>query len=354
MKTKIIHLEKSQIGSELDLPAKVLAEGGTVAFPTETVYGLGANALDEVAVSKIYHAKGRPSDNPLIVHIATWEMVDALVAYKQPYVERLMETLWPGPIAFVMQKNEKLPANVTGGLDTVALRMPNHPIALELIKRAGVPIAAPSANLSGKPSPTIGRYVVEDLDGRVDVIIDGGEVAVGIESTVLDVTGPVPIILRPGKITREIIESLVGVCGLDPGIESSDLAPKSPGMKYKHYAPNAEVVVYTGDHMRILAAFEKEMNQLNQEGKKVGIMLFDEDLVVLEKLIPKENDRVVFFTQGSQKQLDHFANNLFRDLRRADELGCHVILIKGVAEKDMGHAIMNRIIKAAEGRVIKI
>lgn len=361
--TLIIKINPATMEEQLIKPAKMLAAGKTVAFPTETVYGLGANALSESAVDAIYEAKGRPSDNPLIVHIASLEMLDELAEEIKPYAIKLMEAFWPGPITFVVRKKSHVPYKVTGGLETVGVRMPSHPVALALISLSGVPVAAPSANLSGKPSPTDVKYVLQDMSGRVDCIVDGGDSHVGLESTVLDVTGDVPVILRPGKITREMIVECIGACEVDPALNNRsehDLVPKSPGMKYRHYAPDAEVNVYSGDRMSVIKTFYNIIIEAIESGKHIGVMIFEEDALVLEKLLDADpvfrrfKDQVHLMREGSSKELDTFARNLFKDLRKLDELGADVILVHGVSENELGHAIMNRLEKASEGRVFKI
>ena len=254
-----VNASEEQLTHKLLLPAKCLGTGGTVAFPTETVYGLGADATSISAVQKIYKAKGRPSDNPLIVHIASLEMLEEIAISISDLARELMRRLWPGPITFVLHKHPSISHQVTGGLETIAVRMPDHPIALKLIALSGRPIAAPSANLSGKPSPTQSKDVIDDLWDRVDWIVEGGDAEVGLESTVLDVTSPVPMILRPGKVTREEIAKIAGACEIDPAImgaaiDTSGVA-KSPGMKYRHYAPEADVHVYIGSNTEVVKMF---------------------------------------------------------------------------------------------------
>lgn len=346
----------------LKIPAEILANGGTVAFPTETVYGLGANALDDTAIQKIYEAKGRPSDNPLIVHIASVDMLDQLTFEIQPYVFKLMADFWPGPITFVFKKRPEISRVVSGGLDTIAVRMPSHTIALRLIALSGKPIAAPSANLSGKPSPTTSKYVVEDLFGRVDCIIDGGDCEVGLESTVLDVTGDVPVILRPGKVTREQIEAHVGACEIDGAIKGSVIdtsgIARSPGMKYRHYAPKADVHVFVGATSDVIRFFyEKTQALLASSITRVGIMTFDEDAEVLYKLfahLPEVDKKISILALGSAKDWSAYGKKLFDCLRQVDVLGCDVVLVRGVEEIGLGGAIMNRLKKASDGKVTRI
>ena len=234
---------------------EIIRQGGLVAFPTETVYGLGADALNEEAAAKIYAAKGRPSDNPLIAHIADLEMLKPLVEEIPPVAEKLMDAFWPGPMTLIFNKSNLVPKGTTGGLDTVAVRYPNHPIAQALIKAAGVSIAAPSANLSGKPSPTLGEHVIDDMDGRIDMIIDGGMVGMGLESTIIDVTVNPPMILRPGFITYEMVKEIVPDATEDRTIftkPTKEFKPKAPGMKYRHYAPSADYTIYKGDEVKVI------------------------------------------------------------------------------------------------------
>lgn len=357
IETLIYSMTRGVDQKAIENAATLLVEGKTVAFPTETVYGLGANALNVSAVKKIYIAKGRPSDNPLIIHLADRSWVDLLVSEVKPYALDLMETFWPGPLTLVMKKSQKVSDVLTGGLETVALRMPSHPIARALIESSGIPIAAPSANLSGKPSPTEGKYVIEDLRGRVDGIIDGGAVDVGLESTVLDVTGDCPVILRPGSISKEDIEAVVGFCDVDPGIVSDFITPKSPGMKYKHYAPNATVFLYEGQPMDVFKVMEEKILQNIQLNKKTAILLVEEDALVLQQILKHYNlkeDKLLWFNQGSFKDLRVFGRCFFRDLRCADAEACDEILIRGVPESGIGYAIMNRLRKAAGSNVFKI
>ena len=367
MNTVIIEIDDSnkecvrteQLQELLAYPAQVLAQNGTVAFPTETVYGLGANALDESAVLKIFKAKGRPSDNPLIVHISKKEDLSFLVSEIPEYANTLMDLFWPGPITFVLKKKESISYKVTGGLETVAVRMPDHKIARMLISLSGKPIAAPSANLSGKPSPTSGKYVKEDLMGRVDCIVSAGDCEVGLESTVLDVTGEIPVILRPGKVTQEQIIEVVGACELDPAIrgekiDTSGIA-KSPGMKYKHYAPEAEVEVCVGASTDVIKhCYDRTMLLLSETDVKVGIMSFQEDLEVMRILFKPFEDRVYFQSAGSCKDWSDYGKLLFDNLRRFDEAGCGKVIIRGVEEIGVGQAIMNRLKKASEGKVTRI
>ncbi|WP_430884033.1 L-threonylcarbamoyladenylate synthase [Fusibacter sp. JL216-2] len=350
-KTKIFKITDENFGAAglLEEAAQILHKGGTVAFPTETVYGLGANALDANAVSKIYIAKGRPSDNPLIVHIADEADLEALVSGVTETAKKLMDAFWPGPLTLIFDKSDQVPESVTAGLETVAVRMPSHPVARALIKASGVPVAAPSANLSGKPSPTDGAHVVLDLDGRVDAIVCGQSSDVGLESTVLDVTGDVPLILRPGGVTREDIVGVVGACNVDPAIEkvlSKDLKPKSPGMKYTHYAPEADLYVYEGDTDKVTSYIEGLKVKYESQGLKVGIMTCDEHLSKYSGGMIK--------SLGSKSNLSQMASRLFAVLREFDDEKADIILSEAFSKEGIGHALMNRLLKAAGHRVIQL
>ena len=347
IETKIIEIDPKNIDRDkLRYATEILINGGTVAFPTETVYGLGANALDQEALNKIFQAKGRPSDNPLIVHISKKKDLYSLVREVPEGADLLMEKFWPGPLTLVFKKSQIVPDIVTAGLDTVAIRMPSHPIAKTLIEISGIPIAAPSANLSGKPSPTQAAHVIEDLSGKVDVIISGGSCSVGLESTVLDLTEDIPVILRPGGVTLEDLQEVLGNVRTDKGIEGDTTAiPKSPGMKYTHYAPRAEVVIITGEIKDIVATINNLKKESEKNNLKVGIMATDET---------KDNyvDAVVL-SMGSREKPESIAENIFAILRRFDEKGVDIILTEGIEAKDIGHAVMNRLMKAAGYHVIK-
>ena len=259
----------------------IIKRGGLVAFPTETVYGLGANGMDEEAAAKIYAAKGRPSDNPLILHISSIDMLEEIVSEVPDNAKILMDKFWPGPMTLVFKKKPAVPYGTTGGLDTVAVRYPSHKVALEIISASGTPIAAPSANTSGRPSPTKASHVIEDMDGKVDMIVDGGEVGIGIESTIIDVTGDVPMILRPGYITKAMVEELIGEVLVDKVVTAKtieeiggDYKPKAPGMKYRHYAPKAELTMFDGNIENVVSEINRLSKDASEEGKKVGIIAF--------------------------------------------------------------------------------
>lgn len=308
--------------------AALLKGGGLVAFPTETVYGLGANALDGSAVEKIFKAKGRPSDNPLIVHIYDINQVSSLVLEVNDNAKRLMEAFWPGPITIVMKKSDKIPSSVSAGLDTVGVRMPENPVALRFLKACGVPVAAPSANTSGKPSPTLASHVAEDLDGKIDAIIDGGQCSVGLESTVIDVSSEVPMLLRPGGITFEQLTEVLGHVVL--AFECKEgAAPRSPGLKYQHYSPSAPVYVVRGD-------FDEYVIQNSKKYEKVGV-------ITSNKADYPSNCIVKRFDSEPAS----YAANLFAYLRSLDGEGVQVIFAQDIDCKGINLATNNRLYKAA-------
>lgn len=355
MKTVIVSIDKEQINQESIAQAgEIIRSGGLVAFPTETVYGLGANALDEQAATKIYEAKGRPSDNPLIAHIAEIEMLEPLVKKIPEEAKLLIEAFWPGPLTLIFEKSDKVPKGITGGLDTVAVRFPNHPIATAVIKSAGVSIAAPSANISGKPSPTMGQHVIDDMDGRVDMIIDGGMVGMGLESTIVDVTVNPPMILRPGFITKEMITEVIGQVEVDPAIltkPEEGLKPKAPGMKYRHYAPTADYKIYKGEATKVAENIIKLANEKAQEGKITGVITANEHLNLYEGKLHKD---VIIVSLGQLEKPESIANQLFKVLRDFDKVNAEFIFGEAFSEDNVGAAIMNRLTKAAGYNVINV
>lgn len=356
MRTEIIKIDFSNPNwdKQLDHAAQVLRDGGLVAFPTETVYGLGANALNQTAVEGIYKAKGRPSDNPLIVHIAETNALKELTSDIPGKAPRLMEMCWPGPLTLLMPKSDRIPAIVTAGLDTVGIRMPANPIALELIRKSGVPVAAPSANSSGRPSPTLAKHVIEDLSGKVDVIIDGGNTKVGIESTVLDITVDPPMILRPGGITYEKLTQILGQVQLDPAISSvnkTSAPPRAPGMKYRHYAPKASLLLMQGQPERIAAEIGKRAEVYNHEGTLVGVLTTDETASLYD---PSLYTYCKIISLGSRLNPESLAANLFKCLREFDENKVGLIMAEAPETSGIGQAVMNRMLKAAGGNIIKV
>lgn len=356
MKTEIIKIDTSvpNWDKQLDKAAQVLKSGGLVAFPTETVYGLGANALDENAVENIYKAKGRPADNPLIVHIADTEAVGGLTASVPEVAPMLMDAFWPGPLTLVMPKSALIPSIITGGLDTVGIRMPSNPIALALIKKAGLPLAAPSANSSGRPSPTLAKHVIEDLSGKVDIIIDGGSTKVGVESTVLDITVNPPMILRPGGVTFEQLQRLLGRVATDSTLSSAhieDSAPRSPGMKYRHYSPNAALLLVQGAPELVASEIGRRAQLYSHEGSLVGILATEETAALYE---PSLYSYCKILSLGSKKEPESLAASLFRCLREFDENGVDLILAEAPDISGIGQAVMNRLVKASGGNIINL
>lgn len=348
MKTEYVKVDPSNLDQNVLKKAAILfGQGEVVAFPTETVYGLGANALDAEGVKKIFLAKGRPGDNPLIVHVANMAQLVPLVAEIPDKAYALMRRFWPGPLTLIFPKSDLVPKEVTAGLNTVAVRMPEHPVALALIKEAGVPVAAPSANISGRPSPTEGKHVLADLNGKVPLIIDGGETEVGLESTVLDLTVDPPLILRPGGITLEEIKDTIGQANYDPGL-SENQPPRSPGMKYTHYSPEAEVFIVEGVEQEIAKKIIAVSKRFGEEGKKVALLLSEET----GREIIGQGDPCYLEILGSRKNLSIIAHHLFSSLRHSDLHGADIILIEAFSDQGVGAAVMNRIRKAAGNQVI--
>lgn len=344
-----VDLRQPESAEVIQTAARILQEGGLVAFPTETVYGLGGNGLDSAACEKIYIAKGRPSDNPLILHISEFEELDAIVAEISPDAKKLMDAFWPGPMTMVFPKKDIVPAKATGGLDTVAVRFPNHPVARAIIKAAGLPIAAPSANSSGKPSPTRASHVEYDLNGKIDMIVDGGPAEWGLESTIVDVSGQVPMILRPGAVTKEMMEEVVGKVEIDPAIlkkPAADLKPKAPGMKYTHYSPKADVVLVKGERQAVADEINRLAAMDKKNGKKTGVMATEEtkDLYQAD----------IILSLGSREHLEEIGANLFKLLRKFDFLGAEKVYSEVFSEEGEGMAIMNRLNKAAGYCVIDL
>ncbi len=372
---------------KLKAAARILRDGGLVAFPTETVYGLGGNALLKDAALRIYKAKGRPSDNPLIVHITDFDEIGPLVKEFSESARRLSKAFWPGPFTLILPKSAALPRETTGGLDTVALRMPSDPVARELIRLSGVPIAAPSANASGRPSTTTAAHCVEDLWGRIEAIVDGGSCRIGVESTIVDVSGAEPMLLRPGAVTREMLTKILGApIAVDPAVEKPlehNVHPKAPGMKYRHYAPKAPMLIIEpkagtdaeilNDRSKAVRAMAERLMELAKDktalGIRTGIIVSDEvaleiaellkedsELGALEPKLEQEGELKVYEAQklilmdlGSRRSEEVWAKNLFSALRLMDELSAEQIYAEGVDQHDIGFAIMNRLKKAAGG-----
>ena len=349
---------------DIEEAARVLKAGGLVAFPTETVYGLGGNGLSRDAARKIYAAKGRPSDNPLILHVSKIEEVNPLVESIPEKAKLLMESFWPGPLTVILKKSEIVPRESTGGLDTVALRCPDNALSLALIEKAGFPIAGPSANLSGSPSPTEASHVYHDLAGRIEGILDDGAVGIGVESTILDMSGDVPTLLRPGAIT---LEDLTEVLGEKPEVDPTlvgkkmedGFIPKAPGMKYRHYAPKAEMILFCvveekGSEDKIS---KRIAEYLEEEGLKfleeqIAILCAEESKHLYKDLVKKKDISLKIL--GRRNEPLSMTHNLFRILRECDEEGIGLILSEGYSEEGIGFALMNRMKKAAGQKIILV
>ncbi|WP_173918568.1 L-threonylcarbamoyladenylate synthase [Halobacillus sp. Marseille-Q1614] len=321
--------------------AELLKAQQVVAFPTETVYGLGADATREDAVQKIFEAKGRPADNPLIVHVSNRDQVDELVTEISAIAEKLMSAFWPGPLTLVLPSNGRAAKNVTAGLSTVAIRMPSDDTALAILNASGLPLAAPSANRSGRPSPTDAEHVMQDLDGRIAGVVDGGPTGVGVESTVVDCTTENPIILRPGGVTKEDLQELVPGIIVDPALAEQDKQPKSPGMKYTHYAPESPLWLIDGDER----FFKEQLQQLKDDGDRVGVIASSE--------LAEQLDHEPVIVCGSREDLTEVAGELYRALRQFKKADVDIILCETFAETGVGAAIMNRLQKAASQKIIQ-
>ena len=343
MKTQLLKVNEDSIA----LGAKLIREGELVGFPTETVYGLGANALDAEAVVKIFEAKGRPQDNPLITHVSCVEEIPPLVRAIPAAAKKLMEAFWPGPMTLILPKADCIPNAVSAGLDTVGIRLPSNADARALIRAAGRPIAAPSANRSGRPSPTTALHVLEDMDGRIPLILDGGACQVGVESSVIDATGDVPVILRPGGITPEMVERVLGHVRVDEHVMSplreGDVA-RSPGMKYKHYAPKADMVIVDGSSDAVVSKINALVHQKQENGQKVAV-------IATEESGPSYHADVIL-SMGSRSNEDAIAQHLYKILRECDELHVDAIYSESFQTPRIGQAIMNRLLKAAGHTVI--
>jgi L-threonylcarbamoyladenylate synthase len=331
--------------------ARVLLAGGLVSFPTETVYGLGANALDALAVGRIFAAKGRPASDPLIVHLAAPAGLEQVAEGIPALAYELARAFWPGPLTLVLRRGARVPANVAAGRDTVAVRTPNHRVPLELARVAGVPIAAPSANLFTRPSPTLAQHVLDDLRGRVDLVLDGGPTPIGLESTVLDLTQDPPAVLRPGGLPIEALQPYIPSLTFQPAyLKGDDEAAQqaSPGMLLKHYSPSAQIILFTGPAERVLAEMRATAQRLIRAGKRVGIMAADEDSADFAAL------GVRLASLGAQHDLPHVGQRVFASMRELDSQGVDVILVRGLDREGIGLAIWDRLVRAAEGHVIEV
>ena len=349
METKIVILkEEKEPEEQLKAAGEIIKKGGLVAFPTETVYGLGGDGLNRESSKKIYEAKGRPSDNPLIIHISKIEDLER-IAEKIPDTAMLLaEKFWPGPLTMVLKKKNIVPGETTGGLKTVAVRMPSHQIAREFISYAGGFVAAPSANLSGRPSPTRGKYVVEDMKGRIEMILIDDSIEIGVESTIVDVTSEVPCILRPGVITKQMLEEVVGVVETDRAVldPQSKEPPKAPGMKYRHYAPQGELFIIEGEEGKVIEKISSLCKEEEEKGRRVGIIATTQSMNRYKSGIVKN--------AGDRNHEMEIARTLYRILREFDEEKVEVIYSEAFSEGELGQAIMNRLLKAAGYRVQQV
>ena len=342
METKVFVARDNYINDEeLKEASAVIRSGGLVAFPTETVYGLGGDATNPEASRKIYAAKGRPSDNPLIVHIADFSQLRNIVAEVPQEAEKLAEVFWPGPLTIILNKKDIVPYETTGGLDTVAIRMPSHPVARAFLQDSGCMIAAPSANTSGRPSPTTAQHVWEDLHGKIEILLDGGPVGIGIESTIVDLSEERPMILRPGFITQEMLSAVLGDVGMDPGLasENSKQPPKAPGMRYRHYAPKADLTLVEGTMEEVISRINALTREAQAMGKSVGVLATEENK---DRYVA---DHVIVI--GQRQDEAEIARHLFDVLRQFDDLQVDLIYSESFAAAGVGQAIMNRLLKAA-------
>lgn len=353
MKTIIEKIDYTQLNSEenkaiIEKAGDILKNGGLVAFPTETVYGLGADALNEMAAHKIYEAKGRPSDNPLIVHITNMKDLEKVAEVIPEAAYTVAEKYWPGPLTMIFDKTDLVPYGTTGGLETVAVRMPNEPVARAVIDAGGGFIAAPSANTSGRPSPTTAQHVEEDLTGRIDMIIDGGAVPIGVESTILDMTVTPPMILRPGAITKEMLEELIGEVSVDRALISSESKepPKAPGMKYRHYAPEAELSIVEGPMELVIEGINRMARERSAQGYRVGVIGTEETVARYRADSVK--------SVGTRTDESTIASHLYGILREFDNEKVDYIYSESFATGGIGSAIMNRLLKAAGHHVIEV
>ena len=350
MKTVMLKVEpENPDPTKIQVAAEIIQNGGLVAFPTETVYGLGADALNPVAVAALFEAKKRPLDNPPIIHVANVQEIEALVAEVPQKARLLMETFWPGPLTLIFKRSIKVPLLTVAGLDTIAIRIPNHKVALALIKQSQRPIAAPSANLAGKPSPTTAQHVCEDLDGRIDAIIDAGATKIGVESTVVDLSVDPPLLLRPGGMPFETLKKTLRSLELHPFVDAEQELPlqqiRSPGMKHKHYAPKAEVILVEGNIESVVTKIKELSESYKYTGFKVAILATDQTQEAYTADVVR--------SLGSRFNLVSVAQNLFRLLREVDALGVDVIITEGVPFEGLGLAVMNRLRKASGYHIIK-
>ena len=349
MKTKISMIKNaSEDEKEIQEAAEIIKNAGTVVFPTETVYGLGADGLNSEAVKKIFEAKGRPQDNPLIIHVSSKDL--NLYAEEVPQIaNKLVEKFWPGPLTIILKKKDIVPNETSASLDSIGIRMPNNEIALKLIELSETTIAAPSANISGRPSPTDLQRCVEDLDGKVDCILGGEQSDIGVESTIVDCTVNPPLVLRPGGVTLEMLREIDPNINIDPAIMKKpepNLKPKAPGMKYRHYAPKAKVTIVSGNKKNTIEKIKEMVHYNIEKKKKVCILTVDEN--------EKEYSEGIKISLGSLNDLSTVARNLFETLRKCDDIGADVVFAESFEQKGVGIAIMNRLNKAAGFDIVEV
>lgn len=349
MFTKVVRIDEPH-GDEAVIreAGEIIKAGGLVAFPTETVYGLGGDALNPESSRKIYEAKGRPSDNPLIVHIADMEDLPAIVKSVPETAKKLAKAFWPGPLTMILEKSDLVPKETTGGLDTVAVRMPSDTVALSFIRASGGYVAAPSANRSGRPSPTRAEYVAQDMDGRIELILDGGDATLGLESTIVDLTVEPPTILRPGFITGEMLRQKLGQVAVDETLFRADCgqAPKAPGMKYRHYAPKGELIIVRGPAEAVTAYINERLSEGRQTNQRTGVIATDETVESYEADVTR--------SVGKRADAAAAAKGLYRILREFDDEGVELIYSESFDGEGVSQAVMNRLLKAAGHKVIDV
>jgi len=362
MNTAYVNMSAGINEEAIKKAAGIIRSGGLVAFPTETVYGLGANGFDPAAVAKIFKAKGRPQDNPLILHISGMAALDELAAEVPPDALKLANMFWPGPLTMVLKKRPVVPDVVTAGLQTVAIRMPANEIALKLIAAAGVPIAAPSANVSGRPSPTSGEHVMNDLSGVIDMVIDAGPTRIGVESTVIDMSSSVPALLRPGGLGLESLKIVLP--DIELGMDNPDGPAKSPGLRHRHYAPKAPLFLYKGPVDEQIATISREMVSLAKTGARVGVLAAVGEVEKIRRSArlagisasdaPNTESDIVYAATGSREHMQEVASSLFACLRQLDSSEVSIILATSYIEDGLGFAVMNRLVRASDGRIFTV
>lgn len=349
MDTKVVIMDEAHMDTRaLAEAGRLIKQGELVAFPTETVYGLGGDALQADSARKIYAAKGRPSDNPLIIHISRWEDIYHICRDIPEAAKKLADAFWPGPLTMVLKKQEVVPKETTGGLDTVAVRLPSHPVARAFIEAAGGYVAAPSANVSGRPSPTLAKYVLEDMDGKIPLIIDGGAVGIGVESTIVDLTEDTPVILRPGYITHDMLKEVLGAVSEDATMMESlqNVAPKAPGMKYRHYAPKGSLTIVAGPTDKVVAYINDACEAAKLAGKRTGVLCTSETAARYQADCVK--------CVGTRADEGTVAHSLYQMLRECDDEGLEVLYAESFPTEGIGQAIMNRLLKAAGHQIIQL